>query len=1010
MAIDVVDQPGGGPIGQGPIGGTPDADSVTPIIVPPGEIIWTGRAASYGLDALAVPYEGRLLNSADLEITRELADPLWNATPTQSVTLELNNSDGALTPWYLQDPRNAVLTLTRYDRQSGFLATKFTGQVLWPRLTEHRLTVECGVLDRALFTDPLPAPVVTTDLFPNAVDVGATIPVVLGNVPRMPCPNVSDDKVKSLFDYLVGHGTLAVTDLARNGLNDSSYSIQFSECVRADGSLATSWAEVARTDLYPGYTVVRFILRQQDFNNGLHKIYANVTGPAATRNFAHAIGTLLSDTTWGLRQSVNAASIDAAAAVLDALPVPLYCDGAMLAPKPGQEWLSDLLMVRGMWLDLDAAGAITLQVDQPRTTVAMAIGHDPGDGPKNLVSLRERSGPAPEERIRQLVVKYRLDYVRNVFIGQAQRDVNPDGKTREIPHAFLRDAGSADLVTDYVGKRILVGQETAEDAVVTQEARALVPGDLVSLTHLNRGFYGNIMEVWKIAERLTTLTLTLRGWSWATYAYTPGVLPADPLVGTELDFSRTAPSPVTGLTVGGGGTTMTVDGQIAAYVILAFTTPSGGNFAFAVARYRVTGTTLWTEAGRAGTVGPTTAVVNGLLPGTPYDFDVAVYNAFGLVSTGNPTLTNQTTAGDSTGPSPATGLSLSSSGTLIAGDGRVSAWIVLSFTTPAAGQYRRAVARYRVTGTTLWIEGPRTEATGATTLRLEGLLPDTAYDYSIRVYGVLDRFSTGDPTLTNQVSPSDATVPTAPSAIAVRQSGAKVVEISPSFAIPDDWATADLYRNTANNSATATQIDSKKAWVFHDENVAYGTTYYYWVKVVDTSGNASGFSPSSGHSVLVAQIDTSDVGDTTITTPKIAPNAVTNSVRHIGTGGASTTSGTEADISGETVTLTISDAASIILITWNATATLNNDNVTTLGTVFATFKLYRGGSQIYRTDISMPVIQNSGIFIPVSMQYQDTGVSGSTTYKIRWFVLNTVAGVTALLASGSVLQATEMKR
>jgi hypothetical protein len=64
----------------------------------------------------------------------------------------------------------------------------------------------------------------------------------------------------------------------------------------------------------------------------------------------------------------------------------------------------------------------------------------------------------------------------------------------------------------------------------------------------------------------------------------------------------------------------------------------------------------------------------------------------------------------------------------------------------------------------------------------------------------------------------------------------------------------------------------------------------------------SGVSPFSGHSVTVVQIQT----------PDITPDAVTNSVRHIGTGGQSTTSGTEADISGETVTLDITDAGSVL--------------------------------------------------------------------------------------------------
>ncbi len=50
-----------------------------------------------------------------------------------------------------------------------------------------------------------------------------------------------------------------------------------------------------------------------------------------------------------------------------------------------------------------------------------------------------------------------------------------------------------------------------------------------------------------------------------------------------------------------------------------------------------------------------------------------------------------------------------------------------------------------------------------------------------------------------------------------------------------------IWRNTTNNSATATQIATDSASPYDDATAATGTTYFYWVKATDACG-ASGFS------------------------------------------------------------------------------------------------------------------------------------------------------------------------
>ena len=62
----------------------------------------------------------------------------------------------------------------------------------------------------------------------------------------------------------------------------------------------------------------------------------------------------------------------------------------------------------------------------------------------------------------------------------------------------------------------------------------------------------------------------------------------------------------------------------------------------------------------------------------------------------------------------------------------------------------------------------------------------------------------------------------------------------------------EIWRNTTNNSATATRIeDHWSSSNYYDATASVGTTYYYWLKVANTCGGLSGFSASdSGWAVL----------------------------------------------------------------------------------------------------------------------------------------------------------------
>jgi hypothetical protein len=87
-----------------------------------------------------------------------------------------------------------------------------------------------------------------------------------------------------------------------------------------------------------------------------------------------------------------------------------------------------------------------------------------------------------------------------------------------------------------------------------------------------------------------------------------------------------------------------------------------------------------------------------------------------------------------------------------------------------------------------------------------------------------------------------------------------------------DLSHIEVYRNTINNSGSATKVTETNAEYFVDSPLAGNTAFYYWLKAVDFTGNSSGF--SSGANATTAFITGSDIPDNTITETEIADNSI----------------------------------------------------------------------------------------------------------------------------------------
>jgi hypothetical protein len=67
-------------------------------------------------------------------------------------------------------------------------------------------------------------------------------------------------------------------------------------------------------------------------------------------------------------------------------------------------------------------------------------------------------------------------------------------------------------------------------------------------------------------------------------------------------------------------------------------------------------------------------------------------------------------------------------------------------------------------------------------------------------------------------------------------------KVALSWTAPANASSFNVYRNTTNNSASATKIGSTASTSYDDTTAVAGTTYFYWVKATNQSGSEGAFS------------------------------------------------------------------------------------------------------------------------------------------------------------------------
>ena len=276
------------------------------------------------------------------------------------------------------------------------------------------------------------------------------------------------------------------------------------------------------------------------------------------------------------------------------------------------------------------------------------------------------------------------------------------------------------------------------------------------------------------------------------------------------------------------------------------------------------------------------AEISGGYSCTTVPYDASIYSATAdstVLLAGAATVTDYS----HTAPGAGTSFAVSSQTSVTANDGTQRTRVVLSVTPPAANRTHIVFAVYPA-GSAVSIDRREIEITSGSAHTMSfDLTPGSSVDYQavmLNHNNVDGKRSSSAVTLTSQTVAGDTSAPSAFSAIAVRKGTGKQVEIEFTGATPSDWSHVDLYRHTSDASGSATVIKSGKKKDFHDDNVSYGSTYYYWGKVVDFTGNASAFSPSSSHSITVTKVGTTDIDDDAVTGPQVDDDAIGGN--HIG--------------------------------------------------------------------------------------------------------------------------------
>jgi len=182
--------------------------------------------------------------------------------------------------------------------------------------------------------------------------------------------------------------------------------------------------------------------------------------------------------------------------------------------------------------------------------------------------------------------------------------------------------------------------------------------------------------------------------------------------------------------------------------------------------------------------------------------------------------------------------------TSVEGDGTTLTWFTV--TIPRVDTASGYIISFRKTGTQdfrhIFVEQTSGTTPPNPVAETETVQLDTLYYFKICSVSKLNSYSSWTDEV-SKTSGKDTSAPSAPSGMtATAIINSVLVEWTKCAA--SDFSHYEVYRNTVNNSGTATKIADcvMNYFIWKIESSTDYVTQYFWTKAVDRSGNASGFS------------------------------------------------------------------------------------------------------------------------------------------------------------------------
>jgi predicted phage tail protein len=246
------------------------------------------------------------------------------------------------------------------------------------------------------------------------------------------------------------------------------------------------------------------------------------------------------------------------------------------------------------------------------------------------------------------------------------------------------------------------------------------------------------------------------------------------------------------------------------------------------------------------------AGVDTAIPSGTWYIKVAVYDTFGedlLNYSSVYSVVVPENIVDTIPPAVPSGLNITSGG--IDNIAQVnSAYILAQWNANTEDDFERYMLRVRKGAQSSYTE--YTASAAATSFKITGLFTGTSY--SVSIAGV-DKFGNASD-WSAEVTATTASDTTAPATVTGLSATATFRSIFLSWVAPADKDLSHylVYRNTTNSSDSAVEIGhiagQNTKWI--DTGLATGSTYYYWLKSVDFSGNVSGLSSGVNATTVAA--------------------------------------------------------------------------------------------------------------------------------------------------------------